>query len=1396
MGELNNQFVSSSYQGLLKMTDSTNGLTNTLQTVQSGNGVNGPLQMSTTAVNISGSFFINNVPVTGTTSGTSGTSGAAGSNGTSGTSGSSGTSGVGFVIEGDWDSVTNYVVNDIVYINGNSYVAIQDNVNKLPQTYPNFWQIFSAAGSNGTSGTSGASGSSGSNGSDGSSGTSGDSLFALTGSVWSTTNNLQITGSLFVSSSQASDVVINGQLYVSSSSTNNANAPKIIVSGSGGNTTINRNSVNVTTATNVASLNPTITYISDVATLDEIGYTVDTVAGGVSGWTKGAAIYTNDPTDSFPAMIGFQNKANYTNGTVTILNGLDVSGSVDITGQYLVNGVPFSVDRNGLITTGSLGTSQDISGSLNLFGGNTLFQQTGQTLPNQVTQSLGGANILFGLSSIGFYTEDMYTGSLTISGSNNIVPSFLLNPYEVSQAPDGGYKWFISGSNNIINSSLGGAGLALNNDAIAKPSFNSNFGPGIFAITLTSSSLAQPQIQNNITLVNSRLNHPSGSFVYSNNVFNIPTFQSTQNYTPGKNRQLIQNNIGGGMTLNHISSSINFQNNIGQGITVNNHVSSSFTAANNGIGVSNNNFNGVGHVIYASGSSSSSQLRLFNQNLIGGGSNVISSSYVGSNNAHLISNITFGQNLMVSASNSNASGGSAFFGRFNATGSFQESTNETVFVVGTGTGAGNRRNALRIDNSNNSNFTGSVNISGSLTLNGVTVGDGNRNGLITTGSYNGLQIISSSLLVANTSNAGHPPLLQAQAWSFSQNAASFTGVTNITGSLIVNGATITAADRNGLITTGSAGATQNISGSLNIDGSSVRIVGTNPGDASNTFSIISGSMKMGDPSGSLRIATQNNQPQLFFNADRRVGFFLGQCNMDQVNTQFGITDDSTDNYTMGGNFNNFRTGSNNLMLAINNISLRSGSYNTIFARDTNYNTGSNNLILGRGPQGINECQEYFNLQLPNSNDPIMFKSGSANPLTIPGLLSVTGGITGSVNINGNVNVTGNTTMSDTVYLNRQLYFTGSNFAANLQSNGVLAMQSDKTFNVGNFGVGGYYNSGSNIYMTVDTGSLSTSFQMIAGMSGTETKINVNNGYGVREIVFDTDITQIKSNTSITGSVNITGQYLVNGVPITGSGGGDRNGLITTGSVITGKQSITGSLLISGSNNLADGGTFAISGSQIWRSRNNSTGESTDGNFNGGQLEISATGVVSELRIYGNSDNMISLNSFGTNNTSIIRYFKGIANYAQGTYIGTNDPTSGYSNFLYVSSSINTGVGNYMGFGSDKNKSNLGNYVFSNVDNSQAKVYISGSLSAIGDIKYASGSNKTMGTVALDGANPGAATVSNSLVTTGSLIFLTKQTLNHPNGYVAVSSKGTGTFSITSNHNGDSDTVAYQIINPA
>jgi hypothetical protein len=102
---------------------------------------------------------------------------------------------------------------------------------------------------------------------------------------------------------------------------------------------------------------------------------------------------------------------------------------------------------------------------------------------------------------------------------------------------------------------------------------------------------------------------------------------------------------------------------------------------------------------------------------------------------------------------------------------------------------------------------------------------------------------------------------------------------------------------------------------------------------------------------------------------------------------------------------------------------------------------------------------------------------------------------------------------------------------------------------------------------------------------------------------------------------------------------------------------------------------------------------------------------------------------------------------------------------------------------------------------EGSLNISGSTQFTGSIsiastfqaKFATGSNQQAGTAVLDGASPGAVVVSNSLVSANSIIMLTKQTLTNAH-MVAVSSKGAGTFTITSNGNGDTDTVGWFIIN--
>ena len=63
MGQLTNQFVSQSYQGLLNLANANTGFTANLQTITDGLGGSSPLQMSQTQVNISGTFTVNGSPV-------------------------------------------------------------------------------------------------------------------------------------------------------------------------------------------------------------------------------------------------------------------------------------------------------------------------------------------------------------------------------------------------------------------------------------------------------------------------------------------------------------------------------------------------------------------------------------------------------------------------------------------------------------------------------------------------------------------------------------------------------------------------------------------------------------------------------------------------------------------------------------------------------------------------------------------------------------------------------------------------------------------------------------------------------------------------------------------------------------------------------------------------------------------------------------------------------------------------------------------------------------------------------------------------------------------------------------------------------------------------------------
>jgi hypothetical protein len=819
MGQLTNQFVSQSYQGLLNLQNANSGLTMNLQTVTDGLGTSSPLQISQTQVNISGSFLINNVPITNGTSGTSGTSGQAGSSGTSGTSGiggssgtsgtsgvsgSSGTSGTSIRWRGEYSGGTVYLLYDVVSYLGSTYIANSVGVLPPPPTQPQ-WSLFAQAGTNGTSGTSGTSGSngtsgtsgvdgssgtsgtsgvdgssgtsgtsgtSGSSGSSGTSGTSGDSIFAQTGSVWNTTRNVGITGSFDVLGNTA----LNGNVDINTGFLN--------VNGAFARFT--NTDVLVTGSLNVQG--PTI--LSGNLDVDNIS-TFD----GDMFVKSGSQLNFNigDGNDGKYYRIGRK-----VSGEWGIVQDPGNFHLLDISSSFATL-LPPTYFTNGLIASGSntVTGSLNITGSLDVRGGKVDILSNNTTLNPDLyltSSQAGQSNIVLGwgdnpaAGGVGA-NQANYTGSLRITGSNNIVnlPQIRATFFNAGAGSQG----YISGSNNWINGNA--AGIYLTTGSVLMPktqgnivNLNSNI-----VLNFTTSSLASPMVSNNLVLGGGiTLNHPSGSATLSANIL-TGQITSTQNFVTNVVPSIATNNIIGPVILNHISSSINYQTNYNNSpITINNHVSSS-AIANNSLSVGANLFLGgsvgQGHSIFASGSQSSNVTRNITDNLVGGKNNIISSSFVSSSNSNLVSTIMYGNSLAVSASHTvGTNGGSAFFGRFNATGSNQEDAQQVVFAVGTGTAVGARKTGFLIDSGSNTTISGSLR----------TIGN-----TIITGSLD----VTGSVTIANAGDLtmyGHKMFNAGEFWSNTTQSGSagvsgsitFDASGSVAGTSLVSNSRLTVAN--------------------------------------------------------------------------------------------------------------------------------------------------------------------------------------------------------------------------------------------------------------------------------------------------------------------------------------------------------------------------------------------------------------------------------------------------------------------------------------------------------------------------------------------------------------------------------------------------------------------------
>jgi uncharacterized coiled-coil protein SlyX len=266
-----------------------------------------------------------------------------------------------------------------------------------------------------------------------------DSLNAKTGSYAITGSNTFIgdqiiNGKVYISSSQQQDLVVEGQLWVSSSATGGTTQPRITVSGSAGQSIINRNTISTRNTTNIAQLNPSAIFSNVIATADEIGFTVDAAAAGTPNWSTGPAIYVNDTLDTYPAAIGFQNKANYTDGRVTILKPLVVSGSADIQTTLtasLQTGYVWVGDANGRTTTvatssfgGGSGAgfpftgSAQITGSLGITGSLNGFVNALTIASNTASLDFNNGN---------FFTLQLVSGSITHLTAANIKAGQTIN---------------------------------------------------------------------------------------------------------------------------------------------------------------------------------------------------------------------------------------------------------------------------------------------------------------------------------------------------------------------------------------------------------------------------------------------------------------------------------------------------------------------------------------------------------------------------------------------------------------------------------------------------------------------------------------------------------------------------------------------------------------------------------------------------------------------------------------------------------------------------------------------------------------------------------------------------------------------------------------------------------
>jgi len=405
-------------------------------------------------------------------SGTSGTSGSNGTNGTSGSNGTDGSSGSSGSNGSSGSSGSNGT-------NGSSGTSGSNGTNGSSGT----------SGSNGTDGSSGSSGSSGSNGTNGSSGTSGDSLFANSGSFWTTTNNVEITGSVKIkgvlTAEEYNVTLVSSSVLYSSGSTKFGDTPddthqftgSVFVSGSinivSGSLSINGVSFSAMTSgsSGTSGSNGTDGSSGSSGSNGTDGSSGTSGSNGTDGSSGTSGSNGTDGTSGSNGTDGSSGSSgsNGTDGSSGTSGSNGTDGSSGTSGSNGTDGSSGSSGSNGTDgtsgsngTNGSSGTSGS-NGTDGSSGSNGSSGSSGTSGSNGTNGSSGtSGDSLFGhTGSFWATTNDIQiTGSLSISSQLGINDANVLLNESASLVLTSGSNIYIENGGFITASFKGdGAGL-------------------------------------------------------------------------------------------------------------------------------------------------------------------------------------------------------------------------------------------------------------------------------------------------------------------------------------------------------------------------------------------------------------------------------------------------------------------------------------------------------------------------------------------------------------------------------------------------------------------------------------------------------------------------------------------------------------------------------------------------------------------------------------------------------------------------------------------------------------------------------------------------------------------------------------------------------------------------